>query len=181
VVHARPQLSRDPLGGGEGLKSSTREVEAFAVRLLGGHRPSDYHGPAGRTLELLAGASCAVLGTGLAVFGAFALSRVLLPTDSPPTISTVVVTLVVCALSGLLLVLAWRLIRNRARPSDGGLLSPFGLRVGGLIFLAGPVAAAFTNPIGLLETGFALGASAACFALARHREHHLARLRPPAA
>lgn len=144
-------------------------------------RPTDHLQPAGRVLELFAGIVCAACGAGLAALGGFGLFAILVRDESPPTLSTLLFTLVVCAFASLLLVLAWRLVLNRARPSDGGLFSPFGLRVGGLIFLAGPVAAVFAHPIGLIETGFALAASGACFALARHREHYLSSLVPPAA
>jgi hypothetical protein len=120
-------------------------------------------------------------GIGLATLGGFGLFATLMRVEQPDRPSSLFFALIVCALAALLLVLGWRLLFNRARASDGGLFSPFGLRVGGAIFLAGPVAAAFTHPIGLIETGFALAASGACFALARHREHYLSGPVPPAA
>jgi hypothetical protein len=82
-------------------------------------------------------------------------------------------------LATLFLVFAWRLIWNRARASDGGLFSPLGLRVGGFIFLASPVAAFFTHPIGLVRAAEAPAASGACFTLARHREQYLSQGTPP--
>jgi hypothetical protein len=151
------------------------------VRLGGSHRITDHYRPAGRAFELLAGVVCTVCGLGLAALGAFGLFAVFVRNGPPPTPSTLLVTLIICAFAALLLVLAWRLILNRARPSDGGLFSPLGLRVGGLIFLAGPIATFFTHPIGLVHTAAAFAAAGACFALARHREHYLASAVPPAA
>jgi hypothetical protein len=178
---ARPQLSRDPLGGGEDLKRRLLAADLLDVRYIKGLLRTDHFQPAGRVLELLAGIVCAACGAGLAVLGGFGLFATLMRNGSPPGLSPFVFALVVSALAALFLVLAWRLVLNRGRLSDGGLFSPFGLRAGGFIFLAGPVAAAFTHPIGLIETGFALAASGACFALARHREHYLSGLVPPAA
>src|SRR4051812_34386123 len=68
---------------------------------------------------------------------------------------------------GLLLVSAGvRLIWSRRR-SDGGLLSPWVLRLGGIIFLCAPVAM-ITNRqyFHLVEAGVCVSAGVACFALA---------------
>lgn len=134
------------------------------------------HGrPAGRVLECLVGVVCAVLGAALAALAMFGVVVALVREGPPAPPSVLLLTLVIGALAGLLLVFAWRLLWNRARRSDGGLLSPFGLRVGGLIFLASPVAAVVGKPVGLLHVLGALAASGACFALARHRERHPAQ------
>ncbi len=151
------------------------------MRHIRSQRPAYHQQPAGRGLEVLAGLACSSCGVGLAILGGFGLFALLVRDGPAPTSSTVLFTLTICALAALFLVLGWRLVLNRARPSDGGLFSPLGLRMGGLVFLAGPVAVAFTHPVGLFETGFAFAASASCFALARHREHRLSSMVPPAA
>jgi len=148
---------------------------------LGIYGSTRHYQAAGRPFELLVGTICALCGGGLAALGGFALFVVFARRGSPLGHSGLLFISILYVLATLFLVLAWRLIWNRARASDGGLFSPLGLRVGGLIFLAGPVAAFFTHPIGVVHTAAALAASGACFKLARHREQYLSQGAPPAA
>ena len=65
---------------------------------------------------------------------------------------------------------AYRLISGKARPTDGGLLSPTSLRVAGAAFLVFPalslVQGSWHWVLGLVH----LGACGACFTLANYRE-----------
>jgi hypothetical protein len=75
---------------------------------------------------------------------------------------------------GLLLVSAGvRLIWSRRR-SDGGLFSPWVLRLGGIIFFFAPIAM-ITNRqyFHLIEAGVCVSAGVACFALANLRTERL--------
>ena len=73
---------------------------------------------------------------------------------------------------------AYRLISGRRRARDGGLLSPWALRAGGLIFAVGPIASFFVHPWHVLLVVLHWGAAAACFELARRRETYLHPDRP---
>lgn len=150
------------------------------MRLMGDRGGEVHFRRPGRAWEVFVGLVCALCGGGLSLLGGFGLYAVFIrkgPTAPP---SVVVVTLIVCALGAMLLAFAWRLISNRARPSDGGLLSPLGLRVGGLIFLASSIAPFFSHWLGLVHLATTLAAAGACFALARHREQHLSGATPSA-
>ena len=125
------------------------------------------------------GLVCAACGSGLALLGAFPFYAVLRRGRPFPEGPVLLPVLLFWALAALLLVFAWRLILNRTRRWDGGLLSPLGLRIGGVIFLAGPIIALVAEPLHLLHTSFALAAAAASFALARHRERYLSGGLPP--
>jgi hypothetical protein len=145
-----------------------------------GSPPSDPHyQPAGRVLEVSVGLVCAVCGSGLALLGAWPLYAVLRHGHPLPESPVLLPMLLLWALAALLLVFAWRLILNRARRWDGGLLSPLGLRIGGVIFLAGPICALFVDPSHLVHAAYSLAAAAACFALARRRERYLSDLLDP--
>ena len=73
---------------------------------------------------------------------------------------------------------AYRLISGRRRARDGGLLSPWALRAGGLIFAVGPIVSFFNHPWQVLLVLLHWGAAAACFELARRRETYLHPDRP---
>jgi len=65
--------------------------------------------------------------------------------------------------------LAWRLLSGRGR-RDGGLFSPFSLRVASLISLFAGLVMAWRHPLGLLELVPLVAAAGACLGLARLRE-----------
>jgi hypothetical protein len=83
----------------------------------------------------------------------------------------VVVILAVSTALGVLLTSAGaRLITSRHR-SDGGLFSPWILRLGGLIFILAPIASVLTKQYTyLFESVFCFSAGVACFALANRRQ-----------
>jgi hypothetical protein len=146
----------------------------------GSQRPNAHFQPAGRRLEVAVGLVCGAFGSGLAALVAFVIYLDLRRGRLDLEAAFLLITLAIAALAALLLVFAWRLLGNRGRSSDGGLLSPLGLRIGGVIFLAGPVSALLlAEPLQLLHASLSLAAAGACFSLARHREHHLAGELPP--
>ena len=75
---------------------------------------------------------------------------------------------------------SFRLLSGRSRREDGGLLSPAGLRVAGVLFIAFPILSLLQGSwdwvLGLTH----LGVSTACFTLARYRRRLRATLQPNA-
>jgi len=134
----------------------------------------EYLAAAPRWLEVGAGLAIGVLGVGLTMLGCLGVYRTFVPlAGRSPTPASFIVVLAVVAAGTMCSLLGWRLLLRRPRASDGGLLSPTGLRLGALIFIAGPVAAFFVHPVGLLHVFGALTMAGACLALARQREYHL--------
>jgi hypothetical protein len=69
-----------------------------------------------------------------------------------------------------LCVVGWRLLTNRRRASDGGLLSPVMLRVGGALCFLGAVITALSSMWGVIHAVGPISIGTACFALAGYRE-----------
>jgi heme O synthase-like polyprenyltransferase len=70
----------------------------------------------------------------------------------------------------MLCVVGWRMVSGRGRRSDGGLLPPVMLVVGGLVFMfLGLVTAFFAKWRGILLGLMWIIMSVACFSLARYR------------
>ena len=131
-------------------------------------RESDYLGGSSRVAQVLAGIGLAAVALPFFLLGVFGIYVILTESDSEPVSLAVLAAL--GAFGGLCLLPAWRLISGRRRPGDGGLLSPSALRIGGLFFVVAPVVMLFKMPWAFLEAACLLGAGAACFTLARHRE-----------
>jgi len=122
---------------------------------------------ASRAFEVLIGTVATLIGAALLVLAAFAIYAI---TRSLPDVTVVVLLTATLAFGLLLFVAGLRLVTGRHR-SDGGLFSPWLLRFGALIFLAGPVLALFHRSwTMLIEAGFSLSAAVACFTLANRRE-----------
>ncbi len=131
-------------------------------------RQEELRAPISRKSQVVLGAVCLFVSIpmlALAALGLFVMA-------ANPSGTGFVFVLILAAIGALFAVLSWRLLLGRSR-ADGGLFSPTGLRAGGVIFLAGPVAALFVEPIGLLHAGISLAAAVGCFALAGHREQHV--------
>jgi drug/metabolite transporter (DMT)-like permease len=124
-----------------------------------------YSAPVSRLLLVVVGVVAAFLG--VALLGLFGVGLHRLHRSVPS--SQVVFLCIVGALGMGLCVVALRLLTGKHR-RDGGLFSPWVLRVGGVIFLFGPVAAILNRSwFGLLEAGVSLSAALACFVLANRR------------
>jgi hypothetical protein len=123
--------------------------------------------PASQFLSIVMGVVVTVMG--VALLGFFGLGLYRLSSGLPS--SQVMVFLCIFGALGLgLCVVGVRLLTG-IRRRDGGLFSPWFLRLGGVIFLFGPVAAVLNRSwFGLLEAGFSLSAAVACFVLANHRQ-----------
>jgi hypothetical protein len=127
---------------------------------------AQYSAPVSRFLSVVVGVVVALLGVvslGFFGVGLYRLHR------GVPSSQVVVFLCIVGALGMGLCVVALRLLTGKRR-RDGGLFSPWFLRVGGVIFLFGPVAAILNRSwFGLLEAGVSLSAALACFVLANRR------------
>ena len=123
-----------------------------------------------RLFEVLLGVVAGLMGAALLVFAALGASRGF---GREVETSVVVILAVALGLGLLLLVAGLRLVTGKRR-SDGGLLSPWTLRFGGLIFLVGPIAMLFAKPSLLLiiKAGALFSIGVACFSLANRREEH---------
>jgi len=118
-----------------------------------------------RAFEILIGSVAGVAGCALLVLAAFVAVKVKREVSVP----VLVFELLSLVLGLVLCVAGLRLVTARRR-ADGGLLSPWILRLGGVIFLFGPVAAVLNRSwFALLEAGVSLSAAVACFALANRR------------
>lgn len=141
---------------------------------------SPYAADQGRRFHVVVGIISAAFGFALVGFVAFGTYRIWGRTPD----TTTLVVLGTIAIFGLFLS-AWgvRLVANRRR-ADGGLLSPWALRFGGMLFFV--MALAFLiweRSWRVLEVGGILGAGVACFVLANRREEanqrHAAQQRAP--
>jgi hypothetical protein len=143
------------------------------------HGQGTYFKRTSRGFEAAIGALCGAVGAALCALGCFGLYASLARQRGALPPGAAIFLLILFGISALLLVCAWRLIFDRKR-QDGGLLSPFGLRMGGVMFLSAPLLAVVTRDAGGLHHAlFGLVAAGACFGLARHRERYLARGVPP--
>ena len=123
-----------------------------------------------RFFEALLGLVTGLSGAALLVFAALGASRGF---GREVETSVIVILAVALGLGLLLLVAGFRLVTGKRR-SDGGLLSPWTLRCGGLIFFVGPIAMLFAKPSLLMiaKAGALFGIGVACFSLANRREEH---------
>jgi hypothetical protein len=123
-----------------------------------------------RLFEALLGLVAGLLGAALLVFAALGASRGF---GREVAISVVVILAVALGLGSLLFVAGLRLVTGKRR-SDGGLLSPWTLRLGGLIFFVGPIVMLFAKPslLMIVKAGALFGIGVACFSLANRREQH---------
>ena len=127
---------------------------------------SQYSAPVSRVLMVAVGLVATVIG--VVLLGAFGLGMYRLAGGFTPG-AVIIVLLIVGALGLVLSVIGLRLITG-ARRRDGGLFSPWTLRLGGIIFLFGPVAALLKHSwLGVLGAGVSLSAAVACFVLANRR------------
>jgi hypothetical protein len=126
-----------------------------------------YSAPAPRYLTLAVGLVATLIGAGLLALGGFGGYRMLYETPG----TSVTIILCISLVIGLAM-LSWglRLVSGRHR-RDGGLLSPWVLRSGGVILLIGPIAilASHRSLVSLVEAGTMLSAGVAAFAIARRR------------
>jgi len=111
-----------------------------------------------------------VMVTSAALLGFFGVGLYRLHRGGLPSSQAMVFLGIVGALGLGLCVVGLRLVGAKRR-RDGGLFSPWILRLGGVIFLFGPVAAVLNRSwFGLFEAGVSLSAAIACFALANRRQ-----------
>ena len=139
---------------------------------LGAKDADRFAARASRGFEVVLGVVATLLGATLLLattFFAYSTSMCCLPTQG-----VVLVFLAALALGLLLFFAGLRLVTGKHR-SDGGLFSPWILRMGGVIFLFGPVAAVLNRSwFGLVEACISLSAAVACFALANRRKESAA-------
>ena len=122
--------------------------------------------PEERWLEVVVGVACGIAGLGLVGFALFMGSSLLVERDYGAEIWFFVVSCL--ALGILFALLAYRLITGRPR-RDGGLLSPLGLRLGGL-FLLSAIVSRLVSERWAIPAGLGLlGGVVTCFSLARRR------------
>ena len=121
-----------------------------------------------RAFEAILGLAATLIGTALLASAGFVAYAT---TWRPPNVGVVVVLTVALTFGLLLFVAGLRLVTGKHR-LDGGLFSPWILRLGALIFLAGPVLALFFHSswTAIIEAGAMLSAAIACFTLANRRE-----------
>ena len=129
---------------------------------------SRYAAPTPRGLELLVGIVAMVLGAPVLLFGVLAGVSVF---RGHLVTSQVVLAVAAVGVGLLLLTAGFRLLTHKSR-GDGGLLSPWLLRLGGLIFLVGPFAMLANNHalMAFVKAGSCVAAGVACFFIARRRE-----------
>jgi hypothetical protein len=122
---------------------------------------------ASRGFEILLGLVSTLLGAILLLAMAFATYNML---GHHVSLSVIAVLLATTGLGLLLLSAGLRLVTAKHR-SDGGLLSPWILRFGGVFFLFAPFALLITQLSWsvVFEAGVLLSAGIACFALANRR------------
>jgi hypothetical protein len=127
-----------------------------------------YSAPVSRGVTLILGLVVGVIGVALAFAGGVGIYGVL---KRPATTEVKVVLGVALAIGLALSFIGFRLVAGKRR-SDGGLFSPWVLRIGGMFFLCAPVFMflARQSTFGILETVTLLSAGVACFAVANHRE-----------
>jgi len=130
-----------------------------------------------RAFEVIVGLAATLIGVALLAFAAFVAYAA---SWRSPDVGMVVLLTVTLAVGLLLFVAGLRLLTGKHR-SDGGLFSPWILRFGALIFLAGPVLALFFNRSWtmIIEAGLSLSAAVACFTLANRREQTAAERGAP--
>jgi O-antigen/teichoic acid export membrane protein len=130
-----------------------------------------------RPMQVAAGVAVGIAGLLSLVIVAGALLMFLNPHEDPTNAAIVGSLFLVLGLPATFL--SYRLIRGGARPADGGLLGPTLLRVAGYAFLGFPALSLYAGGwhwvLGLVH----VGASYACFWLARYRER-LRFIKPPA-
>ena len=106
------------------------------------------------------------VGLGLLSFVAFAAYRLFGRSPGPGFLTFIVA----CALVGLFMgSVGLRLAVARPRP-DGGLLSPWVIRFGGLLFILSPFVMLAMRSWHVIEAGVLFAAGVACFVLANRRE-----------
>jgi tellurite resistance protein TehA-like permease len=138
----------------------------------------DFYQPAPRYLEIITGIVCALFGIVLTGVGVIASMVSIFGTPEEGesfSVGVLLVSFLFLFLGVLLTVFAWRLLLKKRRKADGGLLSPFALRIGAVIFFAAAVLSLFSPSDVLAGAGFCLFASGACLVLAKHREKKLSR------
>jgi uncharacterized membrane protein YqgA involved in biofilm formation len=119
-----------------------------------------------RVFECILGSVAGLIGAALLLFGGFGAYRVL---RINPTFASTSIFGIAAAIGLLLLSSGLRLIQGKPR-SDGGLFSPWVLRLGGLMFLLAPILFFVSHQyFHLIETGFCVSAGIACFVLANRR------------
>ena len=127
---------------------------------------SQYSAPVSRVWSIVLGVVVTLMSAPLLGFFGFALYRL---RSGRPTSEVMIVLCIAGALGLGLCVLGLRLLAGKPR-RDGGLFAHWFLRLGGVIFLLGPVAAVLNRSwFGLFEAGVSLSAAVACFALANRR------------
>ena len=128
---------------------------------------NQFSAPISRFLAVAVGVVVMVIGA--ALLGFFGVGSYRLSIGLPS--SRVMVFLCIVGVLGVgLCLVGLRLLTGKHR-RDGGLFSPWFLRLGGVIFLFGPVAAVLNRSwFGLLEASVSLSAAIACFVLANRRQ-----------
>ena len=129
-----------------------------------------YSAPIPKWLSVAVGFVCALIGVPLVAFCVVGVIGLL---TRPSPESAIVIVSVALTVGLFMSVMGIRLLRNKARP-DGGLVSPWVLRLGGAFFVVVPVLMALEHRslpsiwhiVGLMSAGIA------CFALANRREHN---------
>ena len=120
-----------------------------------------------RAFERAVGLPAALLGIFLLAFSGFIALRAF---GRPINAAVVVILAISTALGVLLFSAGARLITSTHR-SDGGLFSPWVLRLGDLIFIFAPIVFVLSKQYThLLESVFCFSAGVACFALANRRQ-----------
>ena len=120
-----------------------------------------------RAFERFIGLIAGITGTALLLFSGLGAFRSL---GNTMTADLATVFGIAAALGFLLVSAGVRLIWSKHR-SDGGLFSPWVLRLGGLIFVLAPIVFVIDKQYThLLESVFCFSAGVACFALANRRQ-----------
>jgi hypothetical protein len=131
----------------------------------------DYLQPVSKTVQLVAGLFAAAVGSVLLFLGGVLLY--ILRTDAKAPAGMFLAGVVLLVVGCYCTVLSLRLMFLRPRKRDGGLLSPFALRVAAVCFIALPLSLFMLLP-GLnvhllLHFGILVACSAACWRLAIYR------------
>jgi len=131
---------------------------------------SKYSSAVPRAATLVAGIVSALFGVPLLLGGGFAVFRLL---EEPASTSGAVIACIALVVGIFMSYWAFRLTSNKPR-SDGGLMSPWALRIGG-VFLIGAApfyVLARHSPVSVWHALGLVSAGLACFAMASHRERH---------
>lgn len=123
--------------------------------------------PAPRSMEIFVGLICLLMGLLLAFSGVVVFFKHFTSERVEKPVFYCAIGFVV--VGWMLMRFARRLLLNRPRTVDDGLLSPASIRAGGLIFLAAAVMMLFDSPLDFYSLAFNLGAAQSCFFLAKRR------------